>query len=76
MTNFIIVFTLSAVLGNMPYRIENLLKRFSYILKSSLEFFKKITEKKEKKVENVEKDEGITMFLLKNKYINIIFGYK
>lgn len=26
-SNFIIVFTLSAVLGNMPYRLENLLKR-------------------------------------------------
>lgn len=43
--NFVIIFTLSAVLGIMPYRIENLIKRHQYVLRSTVEFFKKVVDK-------------------------------
>ena len=44
MLNFMLRFFLSAFIGDIPYRLEMLLKRHEYIFKSTVEYFKKISE--------------------------------
>ncbi|EAR99585.2 calcium-activated chloride channel protein (macronuclear) [Tetrahymena thermophila SB210] len=56
--NFLSKFTQSAILGDIPYRLSNLLKRQEYILRSTVEVFKKVATPDPDKNQNKEEDEN------------------
>jgi len=47
------------VLGDMPYRVVNLVKRHEYILRSTVEKFKKVSNKEPENREDLEEEKEI-----------------
>ncbi|KAL4508263.1 hypothetical protein ABPG72_003567 [Tetrahymena utriculariae] len=54
--NFLSKFTQSAILGDIPYRLSNLLKRQEYIIRSTVDVFKKVATPDPDK-QNLNKEE-------------------